>query len=168
MKYTIYETEIRRKRRIASPGRIDSPKDAARACADLALLDREHLVRLDLDTRNHLIGRETVHIGTADSAVVSAATILRGAILAGATKIIMVHNHPSGDPSPSEEDRTVTRQVSAAAATVGLPLVDSLIIGHGGLFFSVTGGFGGRVPGCERQRILLQYTGGGYGKTDSA
>lgn len=164
MNLCIYETQISRTKRIASPGRISSPADAAWACRDLALMDREHLVRLDLDTRGQLIGRETVHIGTADTTVISARDILRGAILNGAVKIIIAHNHPSGDPSPSPEDLSVTTRMVDAGQTVGLPVVDSLVIGHDGRFHSCLHHTSGRLrdiypqPHGLRQESLLKYS----------
>lgn len=160
MNLAVYETRLVRLRRCPSPGEISDAMDAARACLDLASLDREHLVRLDLDTRNHLISRETVHIGTADTAVLSVATFLRGAILNGAAKCIMVHNHPSGDPDPSPQDRTTTRRLAEAAAILDLPLVDSIIIGQDGRYYSCMHGRGGRVtppPRDDGQRSLVGY-----------
>ena len=163
MKLAIYETEIRRKRRIASPGRVSSPQEAAWVCRDMATLDREHLVRLDLDTRNNLIGRETVHIGTSDSAIISPRDILRGAILNGAVKIIIAHNHPSGDPSPSKEDIIVTERMGKASDMVGITLVDSLIIGQDGRYYSCPQRSGGTIRDLHRhqakpkQQTLLRY-----------
>lgn len=157
MNLAIYETQLLRKRRIPSPGRIMCSQDAVKVCSDMAMLDREHLVRLDLDARNNLIGRETVHIGSADSAVISAATILRGAIINGAVKFLIVHNHPSGDSSPSKEDVWVTERIKQAGEAVGLPLVDSLIVGQDGAYYSCTDQCGGRVPNHPKQRSLVEY-----------
>ena len=162
--FAIYENQIQRQRRFPSPGRIGCVEDAAWACRDMALLDREHLVRLDLDTRNHLIGRETVHIGTTDTTVISAKDILRGAILNGAAKIIIAHNHPSGDPTPSKDDLEATRRMTDAGKTIGLPLVDSLIIGHDGTYYSCQRRAGGTIRNIHetrrplRQRSLLSYS----------
>lgn len=148
----IYEYQLQRQRRLASPGRINCVQDAAWSCRDIALFDREHLIRLDLDTRNNLIGRETVHIGTSDTTVISAKDILRGAILNGASKIIIAHNHPSGDPSPSEEDFAAAEQIAKAGQTIGLPLVDALIIGHAGAYYSCIHRCGGTSHDLHQQR----------------
>jgi len=156
MNLAIYETQILRKRRLPSPGRILSAADAAWTCRDMVNLDREHLVRLDLDARCNLIGRETVHIGTADSAVISPREVLRGAILNGAINIIILHNHPSGESSPSKEDLRVTKLMTQAGKSVGIEVVDSLIIGHGGTFFSCSFHTAGQVR--QRHRQLSQRT----------
>ena len=161
--FAIYETQLQRQRRFPSPGRINCVEDAAWACRDMALLDREHLVRLDLDTRNNIIGRETVHIGTSDTTIISAKDILRGAILNGAAKIIIAHNHPSGDPSPSQEDIAATEKMTAAGQTIGLPLVDALIIGHDGHYYSCERRCGGQMQNISqsgkqsKQSSLLSY-----------
>ena len=100
-------------------------------------LDREHLIRLDLDNKNRLIGEETVSIGTAHAALTSPREVFRGAILNGASGIIVLHNHPSGDPEPSIEDRDIARRLRAVADLVAIPLLDFLIVGENGQFQSV-------------------------------
>lgn len=81
-----------------------------------------------LDCRNHPLGRQLVSLGTVNSTLVSCREVFRGAILAGAYGIIVAHN-PSGDPSPSPADRSVTRNLREAARILEIPLADHVICG---------------------------------------
>jgi DNA repair protein RadC len=124
--------------RIAEPSEpLNSPHAVVRHYGKVEQLDREHLIRLDLDNKNRLIGEETVSIGTAHAALISPREVFRGAILNGASRIIVLHNHPSGDPDPSPEDREIARRLGAAADLVAIPLIDFLIIGENGQYHSV-------------------------------
>lgn len=98
-------------------------------------LDREHLWRIDLDTRSRVLGFEVVSIGTLSASLVHPREIMKGALLANAAGIILAHNHPSGDCSPSPEDRDATQRVRRACELMGVPLIDHLVIG-GGKFYS--------------------------------
>lgn len=93
--------------------------------------DREHFVVLLLDTQNQIIGIHTVTIGTLDASLVHPREVFKPAILANAASVILAHNHPSGDPTPSTEDRVVTRQLVAAGATLGIDVIDHVIVGEG-------------------------------------
>ena len=95
-----------------------------------------HLVQeefhvLLLDTRHRLLRAALVTRGTADTSLVHAREVFREAVREGASAVILVHNHPSGDPRPSPEDRTVTRQLSEAGNLVGIPVLDHVIVGDG-------------------------------------
>lgn len=122
---------------IAEPSdTLDRAGAVARFCADLTACDREHLVRLDLDCRCRLVARETVFVGTVDTIVVSPREIFRGALLSGGRRIIVVHNHPSGDPSPSDEDLTVARNLEKIGELMDMPLADFIVVGDGGRYWS--------------------------------
>lgn len=82
-----------------------------------------------LNRKNRAMGRVVITRGTATASLVHPREVFRPAILAGSTAIIAVHNHPSGDPSPSNADIQVTRQLGKAAATVQIDLLDHVIIG---------------------------------------
>jgi len=82
-----------------------------------------------LDRKNHPIGRQLITLGTATSTLVAPREVFRGAILAGATALVVAHNHPSGDPSPSAADIQVTRQLREAAKVIDIDLVDHVIVG---------------------------------------
>jgi DNA repair protein RadC len=94
------------------------------------LLQEEFHVLL-LDTRHRLLRASLVTRGTADTSLVHAREVFREAVREGASAVILVHNHPSGDPRPSPEDRTVTRQLSEAGSVVGIPVLDHVIVGDG-------------------------------------
>ncbi len=109
---------------------INSPKDIiALVEADLAHLQQEHCVGIYVDTRHRLIKHETIFIGTLNASVIHPREILKIAISEGAAAFILVHNHPSGDPAPSEEDITVTNQLREGGKIIGIEFLDHLIIG---------------------------------------
>jgi len=109
----------------------DPAAAAALAVPRLAGRDREHCLLLTLDTRKRLLGLVTVSVGTVDHTFIAPREVFRDALLAGAAAVIVAHNHPSGDPAPSAEDRQVTRRLAQAGALLGVPLVDHLVIGAG-------------------------------------
>lgn len=92
--------------------------------------DREHFVALLLDTQHRVIGINTVTVGVLDASLIHPREIFKPAILANAAAIILAHNHPSGDPNPSPEDRAITRQITEAGRLMGIPILDHLIIGN--------------------------------------
>ena len=109
---------------------IRCPEDVANLMgAEMALLDQEHLRTLHLDTKNHVTGVSEISIGNVNSAVVRAAEVFRPAIRDNSVAIIVVHNHPSGDPTPSPEDVDITRQLKASGEMLGIELLDHIILG---------------------------------------
>ncbi len=92
------------------------------------LAKRERFMVLTLNTRNRIIAEDVAAIGTVNTVHVSPAEILRQAILNSAANIICIHNHPSGDPAPSAEDRSLTDRIARAASLMGIRLLDHLII----------------------------------------
>ena len=90
---------------------------------------KENLTVLLLDTRKHILKEEIIFIGTLDASIIHPREILKSAIKESASAIIIVHNHPSGDPSPSDEDIRVTKQLIEASELVGIPILDHVIIG---------------------------------------
>jgi DNA repair protein RadC len=99
---------------------------------NLAYLPREHLHLLFLDRRNAVIAGETQAEGTIDHTPVYPREVARRALELNASAVIMVHNHPSGDPRPSRADIEVTRKVAAALNAIGVTLHDHLIVGRSG------------------------------------
>lgn len=100
--------------------------------ADMAHHGVERFRVLHLNTRNMLIRDEVMSKGTVDQAAVLVREVIRRAIDLGSAAIILVHNHPSGDPSPSRADIEITRQIAEAGKRLGIALHDHLIIGTGG------------------------------------
>jgi DNA repair protein RadC len=111
--------------------RVSSPADAANAVmTEMMFLEQEHLRVILLDTRNRVLGIPTIYIGSLNTSVVRIGELFREAIRANAAAIIVVHNHPSGDPAPSPEDVNVTRQLVQAGKTMDIEVLDHVIIGH--------------------------------------
>ncbi len=117
---------------------VSCAQDAASLVApDLQALDQESLVVLLLNTRNHVLLKRTIYVGTVNSSAVRPAEVLRPAIRENAPSIIVAHNHPSGDPTPSPEDVAVTRDLVAAGKLMDIDVLDHLVIGSGGRFTSL-------------------------------
>ena len=91
---------------------------------------QEMLILLCLDTKNKVISKNIVTIGTLDSSIIHLRDVFRIAILNNANKIILAHNHPSGDTEPSIEDLDITKQIKKAGELIGIKLLDHLIIGN--------------------------------------
>jgi DNA repair protein RadC len=117
---------------------IRSPADAATlVSSEMAFLDHEELRVLCLDTKNHVVANIKLYQGTLNSSVLRVAEIFRPAITRNCAGIIICHNHPSGDPKPSPEDESVTRQLVEAAKVFDIDLVDHIIIGSNQRFLSL-------------------------------
>lgn len=110
---------------------ISSPSDAANLLMlEMGHLEQEHLRTLLLDTKNRVLGSPTVYVGNVNASIIRVAEIFREAIRTNATSLIVAHNHPSGDPTPSPEDIQVTRQIVEAGILLDIEVLDHLIIGH--------------------------------------
>jgi DNA repair protein RadC len=120
-------------------GRLSRSADVGRVYgARLGGLMNEVMLALGLDGRNNLVAELEVAIGGAHGLSVTARDILRPLIRVGASAFVLVHNHPSGDPTPSIEDIAMTQTVAVAAELVGIPLVDHVVVGaRGGGFASL-------------------------------
>lgn len=112
--------------------KITDEVTAAAQLQDLADEEVEVFVVLALDGRGRVIHRADVTRGLVDSSLVHPREAFRAAIVAGASSIIIAHNHPSGDTTPSAEDRAVTKQLVAAGQLLDIPVADHLIIGASG------------------------------------
>jgi DNA repair protein RadC len=111
---------------------IRSPADAAQLLiAEMSHLEQEHLRVLCLDTKNRLQKMHTVYIGSVNTSAVRIGEIYKEPIRLNSTSVIIVHNHPSGDPSPSPEDVLVTRQIVEAGKLLDIETLDHLVIGQG-------------------------------------
>lgn len=98
---------------------------------EMSTLEQEHMRVLFLDIRNGVLGSETVYIGTISGINVRTAEIFRSAIRRNSASIIVAHNHPSGDPTPSPEDVEVTRRLVSAGRLLDIEVMDHLVIGRG-------------------------------------
>jgi DNA repair protein RadC len=109
---------------------FDSPESVYCACADMKLFNQEVLRVILLDTRQRLITMIDVTKGGLNESLAHPREIFRPAISHSANSFILVHNHPSGDPSPSEADLRLTRRLSEAARILQIQMLDHVIIGH--------------------------------------
>ena len=91
--------------------------------------DREMMVVMSLDAKNTPIAVEVVAVGGIDSCVIDVRNIFKHAAISNASNIICFHNHPSGIPEPSEDDKAITRRIKEAGILLGIPLIDHIIIG---------------------------------------
>ncbi len=115
-----------------TPKVIDSPAAAAMALSyDLSFLSQEKAAVLVLDVKHQLVCTELISHGTATETLMHPRESLRAVIQAGGSRYIIAHNHPSGNVEPSPEDLAITRQLLQASQTLGIPLLDHLIIGNG-------------------------------------
>ncbi len=99
-------------------------------------LQKEHFVCLFLNTKNHLIFKEVISIGSLNSAIVHPREVFRAAIKRSSASLICTHNHPSGDPEPSIEDVNLTKRLIAAGEIIGIEVLDHVIIG-GNRYYSL-------------------------------
>ena len=123
-------------RRLAREGplertRIAGPRDIYELCAPgmRDLLQEEFRVLL-LNTQHAVLRELLITRGTLDTSVVHAREVFRAAVCEGAAVLVLVHNHPSGDPTPSPEDRAVTQQLVGAGQLLGIPVLDHVVVGN--------------------------------------
>jgi DNA repair protein RadC len=110
---------------------ISSPADvAALLMLEMSHLEQEHLRVVLLSTKNHVLKIETVYIGSINSSAVRIGEVFKAALRYNAAALIVVHNHPSGDPTPSPEDVAVTRQLVEAGRLLDVAVLDHLVIGQ--------------------------------------
>ena len=110
---------------------VRSPADVAQLLmAEMSHLAQEHFRVLHLDTRNRVLGSQTVYIGSLNASYIRVAEVFREAVKRNCAAMIVAHNHPSGDPTPSPEDVEVTRQLVAAGKLLDIELLDHLVIGQ--------------------------------------
>jgi DNA repair protein RadC len=102
--------------------------------ARLGILAKEHFMVLTLNTRNIILSEDTCAIGTVNTVHIHPAEVLRQAVIDTAPSILCLHNHPSGDPSPSPEDRNLTERIASAAALMGIRFLDHIIVTSGSYY----------------------------------
>ncbi|MGE5705050.1 MAG: RadC family protein [Clostridia bacterium] len=111
---------------------IRLPRDVADLMMpEMSALTQEHFVCLFLNTKNQVIGKQTIFVGSLDASIVHPREVFKEAIKRSSASVICLHNHPSGDPTPSREDISVTKTLMGAGELVGIALLDHVIIGDG-------------------------------------
>ena len=135
-------------RRLAREGplertRIRGPRDVYDLCApSMRDLSQEEFRVLLVNTQHAVVREIAVTRGTLDASIVHPREVFRAAITESAAAMILVHNHPSGDPAPSAEDRDVTRQLAEAGRLIGIPVLDHVVVGDGRYVSFVEAGLG--------------------------
>lgn len=129
----VYQVRLVRETSLAwEQPKIRSAADAAALFHQyLANVDREHFVVALLDQKNKVIGIHTVSVGSLTASVVHPREVFKTAILANAAALVLGHNHPSGVPEPSREDRDLTARLVEGGTLLGLKVLDHIIIGDG-------------------------------------
>lgn len=127
--------ELGNRMRLGAPNEqatIHSPADAAALVQfDMSVLEQEELWVILLDTRNRVLHIEKVYRGSVNTSQVRIGELFRSAVRRNAAALVVVHNHPSGDPSPSPDDVAVTRAIVAAGKLLDIEVLDHLVIGMG-------------------------------------
>lgn len=109
---------------------VESPRDAADQVPELRRAKKEHFVALYLNARNQLLAKETVSVGTLTSNLVHPREVFSPAVAHSAASVLLIHNHPSGDPTPSPEDLTLTQRLREAGDLMGIAVLDHVILGE--------------------------------------
>jgi DNA repair protein RadC len=124
--------DLRERRPLARPAAV-----ASYLGMRYGMRDQEVMGALFLDVRNRLLGEQEIYRGTLSRAAVEPRQVLKEALVRGAAGVVIFHNHPSGDPSPSLEDVTFTRRMAEAGDAIGVRLVDHMILGAAGRWVSL-------------------------------
>lgn len=112
-------------------GQISSSNQIAhQLIQELRDFQQEHLVALYLNTKNEIIKQETIFIGSLNQSIAHPREIFKGAVRYSAARVLIAHNHPSGNPQPSENDLDFTERVKYCGEMMGIPLLDHIITGH--------------------------------------
>lgn len=112
---------------------ISTPEDVVDLCwPQLRGADREHFWSLALNTKNHLLRMVEVSVGSLNASIVHPRELFKEAVRLSAASVVVVHNHPSGDPSPSGADIQLTRRLVKAGDVLGIEVLDHVVIGDGG------------------------------------
>lgn len=125
--------ELGRRTGLSNKGEKKAIGRAKEVAAHFAYLQdeaQEHFCAMFLNSKNGVIGTRTIHVGTLNMSIVGAREVFREAVRMGASSLIVVHNHPSGDPDPSPEDIECTQALVQAGKVLDIPLLDHIIIGH--------------------------------------
>ncbi len=134
----VFEYTFSRKRIADSPAKVGAPRDTLPVLQKLiGGGEQERMAVLWLDTRNHLIGAEVVYVGNVSAALVRVGELFRGAVRVGASALILAHQHPSGDATPSPDDLHLTAEAVAAGRLLDIDVLDHIVLGEGDSFVSL-------------------------------
>ncbi len=131
----MYVCELTKRRyRGKQPKAIRGPDDVVAVVGrKLKREPREHFLVLLLNARHEVLGKETVSIGSLNASIVHPREVFRPAVLQAAAALVLVHNHPSGDPEPSEEDLSITKRLVQVGDLLGINVLDHVIVAARGI-----------------------------------
>jgi len=121
-------------RRSIHKNRVERPESIYWACHEMISLDQEAMKVVSLNTKLNIVGVDLISLGILDSCICHPREVFKPAIMRSAAGIILVHNHPCGDPNPSEEDKTTTNAIREAGKVLGIRMVDHIILAKGSIF----------------------------------
>ena len=131
----VFELSKRSKEEVSKKNKVQTAKDVASlVSSELRDKKKEHFLILSLDSRNNLIKISNVSIGTINANLVHPREVFKEAIQSMAASIILAHNHPSGDPEPSEDDLGITKRLTEAGKIIGIEILDHIIIAQDEVF----------------------------------
>ncbi|MGK2907531.1 MAG: JAB domain-containing protein [Desulfuromonadales bacterium] len=110
---------------------LSSSRDVVRLFDFLSRETKEHFWAVHLDSKNRLLCLDQVSTGSLNASIVHPREVYKSALLSSAAALLLVHNHPSGDPTPSAEDREITMRLKAVSELLGIRLLDHIVIGDG-------------------------------------
>ncbi len=114
--------------------KMNNPLSIYKFCSDMILMKSEIVRAIFLNTKLEYLGFNNISKGTLDGSLIHPREVFREAILKNASSLILVHNHPSGSPDPSEEDKKITEKITDAGKLIGINLIDHVIIGKGNFY----------------------------------
>jgi DNA repair protein RadC len=115
--------------------RFTTPQQIFEMFIELRLEAKEHFIALHLDGKNRIICFDRVSVGSLNQSIVVPRELFKTACISSAAALILIHNHPTGDPAPSSEDLNITRRIKEAGELMGIKLLDHIIIGESYLSF---------------------------------
>ncbi len=129
----VYSREVIRENMPAyiTTDRFNSPQQVFEMFKDLVIETKEHFLCLHLDGKNRIICLDRVSVGSLNQSVVHVREVLKSALLSSAAGTLLIHNHPTGDPSPSPDDIIITNRLKEAGLLISIPVIDHIIIGDG-------------------------------------
>lgn len=126
--------EIGRRAALSGKGPVQSiegPEDVALLLERFRNEKQERFIAILLDTKHNILREVTIHVGTASMSIVSPRDVFRAAVREGASAVIVAHNHPSGDPTPSGDDIDVTERLVESGRLLDIPVLDHIVLGDG-------------------------------------
>jgi DNA repair protein RadC len=140
---SVYRTEVIREDMPAyiATTRYSSPLQVFEMFKDLNQETKEQFLCLHLDGKNRIVCMDRVSVGSMNQAIVHPREVFKSAVLSSAASVILLHNHPTGDPEPSQADIQITKKLRECGDLLGIPVLDHIIIGDGQYISLLEGGY---------------------------